>query len=678
MEKPAPTPFQLERYGSSEKRESVLHDRYAERMIARGIPVMTDAPDETDKPAWRGDHAFSSDAASYSLMHFVEPEVAAEHPDWGLEKVKTEARERFTRRLEQDLSYEHKESSHEETIVHWKPIVTSDGQMELATEYGGSVITLRELWEHTKEYAAFVGNPAAYNPLEEQAQMRMQDEFIRGSSTGFLTVLSHPDAVRYVQVWEKTSDGDIVSKQVDLFAATGTDFTREEGDRLVRHVARYYNATASDSASDSSQYAHAFIEYGTMHDQHIRIIAQGMAMHRVQVISEIKETSSARMYSIEKKIVTNTRDSLVVLGTYLHRQIDEKLRVLQSADQVSSSQKVMSRRLEKGKDQSHVINSEVRERPVGEPEDPRMVFDRVFHEGEVSEIFTTMQHMMAEWYISRNILIHAKDVPAGAHAVLFWFSTLELQRIQPKNSSEYHMAERLPVHTIIDTGASRIRKIFFGLRDIVRTKIGFLRSIREINQPASAVHTDKESVQRMSPMRRLTLFIDRIVSKTVGRKDRSLGAHVLSEVVSKKRIDVGVPGSAIEQKLVADPKEQQAVIIHRVETGVVIWYLLVGDVYNKRGFVQLVDMSRGFLRKFSVLMDLPQREDHLVQTPPIWVLLSIVRYLSLLRESGQGGPKTNATYTRAKRKRRLRLYDSITGSLLHQKISRPIIFTFAS
>ena len=82
-----------------------------------------------------------------------------------------------------------------------------------------------------KEYAQHIGNPRAYNKEEARSQIAMQDAFINGHASGFVSILSHPDSVRYVQLWEKMPTGDIASKQIDLYATTGRDFTRK-----VKHL----------------------------------------------------------------------------------------------------------------------------------------------------------------------------------------------------------------------------------------------------------------------------------------------------------------------------------------------------------------------------------------------------------------------------------------------------------
>ena len=171
MEKPYYLPDASLRFRAKTSDRDSVEKRLDDRLTLRGIQVIRDT-DESGKESkkWRGDHTFSPDAATYSLMHFVEPEVAREHPDWNPSQIHTEAMSRFTQRLEQDLAYERMESDHGESVIHWKPIETKEGVTVLATQYGDRMITLSELWEHTKEYAAFTGTPDAYNEAEHRSQ----------------------------------------------------------------------------------------------------------------------------------------------------------------------------------------------------------------------------------------------------------------------------------------------------------------------------------------------------------------------------------------------------------------------------------------------------------------------------------------------------------------------------
>ncbi len=264
MEKPSAT------HGYGDRRERDRNDRrITDRLNEARFPA--GASDEGDSPAWRGDHTFSPEAAAYSLTNFIEPDVKTAHPSWTAEQVRSEALRKFERRLSQDMSYERRESAHEETTVRWEVIETSPGVRELATEYGDGYVTLRQLWDHTREFAQATNSPGSYNAEEARVQLAMQDEFIRGSNTAFVSALSHPDAVRYVQIWEKSGDA-VTSRQIDLHKTTGRDFSREESETLIRRIAEYHDS-GSVKQSSEYRYAHLSVTRGTVSEADVKTIA---------------------------------------------------------------------------------------------------------------------------------------------------------------------------------------------------------------------------------------------------------------------------------------------------------------------------------------------------------------------------------------------------------------------
>ena len=551
MEKPAP-----------------LFDRYPryqiktyDRMIPRQIPVVSDIRSETDKPVWKGDHAFSSDAAAYSLMNFIEPEVVREHKDWDISKVREEARDRFTKRLAQDLSYEDRETHHEETIVRWKPIETDHG-LELATEYGDRMITLRELWEHTKEYAAFVGNPKAYNKDEERAQLAMQDALIFGTASGFVSVLSHPDSVRYIQVWEKNSDGEVTSKQVDLHAATGRDFSRVESDQLIEHLSILHHETRQDS------YAAFLVEHGTVNEQSIRLIATGLVM----------STEAAPMDLVS--VTRDVSDSRILLGKYLHEEISQTLRVLKT---------------ENGK-------KEIKKKNVIEHKFTNTGVLKQKHQIEKIEV----KKIMAEWVISQTMIHHALDIPTGSHAALYWFRSLEYQKAETK-VVEKPMTKSKQVHLI----RRLLTPVFDGLKKIILTESGSIIKIRSVEKEKPAVIMRIKDVVRV------------FITKSSER--------VLKLIYFKPHVS--------EQKTLHIPESMEEQPIKEVRIAFIVWRIFVQEKpKDRQGMIHIVFEEQKEMTT--------NKEESYV---PIWVLLAIIRYLALLRESGGVKQATPVTGVRPKR-----------------------------
>lgn len=365
-------------------------------------------------PLWRGDHTFSTDAAKYSLAHFIEPDVAREHPNWTKEQVRATAVSRFEKRLAQDLQYEHKETAHAETVVNWHIIETTPGSKELATEYGGKQVTLRELWAHTKEYATFVGNPAAYNNAEEQAQMAMQDMFVSGNANAFVSVLSHPDSIRYVQVWERREDA-IESKQVDLFASTGRDFSHEEGKSLIKHLQKLAQEKhQGDVVAEDTPYVHFFVKNGGMNESDVRTIARMQSIHSV-FIDRVPVPKQQLWVPLVEQIAFDTKDAMAVLGTYLKDRIDQTMQAFIEEHDLSTPHTVLVIRNERETKTQKIDRAFL-------PSFRKPMIDVVGKDKERGR--DTMRAMFAEWFISKKTLEYSALIPEGSAAALFWLRFL--------------------------------------------------------------------------------------------------------------------------------------------------------------------------------------------------------------------------------------------------------------
>ncbi len=664
MEKPAPMFDRFNRYTKTDSYDHGQGVQYNERMIARGIPVVSDKNESSDKPVWRGDHSFNSDAASYSLMHFIEPEVASQHPDWGIEKVKKEARNRFTRRLAQDLSYENRENDHEETVVQWHPITTSDGSVELATEYGDGMITLKELWKHTKEYAVFVGKPEAYNQEEERVQLTMQDAFVRGSSTGFVSVISHPDAVRYVQVWEKAPDGEITSKQVDLFSTTGRDFSKEESERLIEHLAVFDGHTSIDVRLPDSSYTHVFVERGAVKEQNIRMIATALVMqHEYHAEAGLSE-SVIHMRDARPK-VREAADSMVLLGRFLHDHISETLDRLKNIDSKKApkdavpihpaSRRPLEHRIKRGQISAaesilHVISRS--------EQSPKRRIER----GE-----KPVHAAMAEWFISQTIVTNSRDLPAGPHAALYWFSLLEERESLQSRAPSFVDKPTTETQVATSPNVSPLKHIwetvFFGLRQILAPG----RNGETILTKKKDSVTKKIKPSGNEASRRLIRAPELLQVFFRGVRDRfQKFIHVPLYVREAARV-IGVPNQNTELPFV--PKENRelpAVYVKSLEVAWVVWYMLRADRTSSGKDVP----ARNSVGKIPLLVRREVRATDHHEEETMWVLLGIIRYLTLLRESGRGG---HIQGVRAKRNKARQALGFRTISR-----ARAIIFTIAS
>lgn len=660
MEKPGPM---LDRLPNYDRSHAADDDRapYADRFLYRNVTILRDTDENVPKkPVWRGDHTFNSDAASYSLTHFIEPEVAREHKDWDLNKIKQEARERFTKRITQDYSYEQKESQHEETVVSWQKVETSDGVFELATEYGGKLVTLRELWDHTKEYAEFVGNSSAYNEQEARAQFAMQDAFIEGSASGFVSVLSHPDSIRYVQVWEQTDNGDITSKQVDLYKATGKDFSLSESQQLITHLASFHKELAVTDFSDNGSYAHFFVEHSAINEHAIRMIAMGVAMQKTEGNTR-RENDVEVAYSVAK----DATDSMVLLGKFLHETIEEKLRIF-SGEKISENIQ---------KKHIHLSDREAGSNHTRDTQAKTLV-EMVGNQRDRANISRTdpVTDMMAEWFMSKSVLGAAEHLPVGAQGALLWLTKSETT---PRDAITRSIMRA-------DEGSGELPRVQIEMREsrvsivkhVLKRYVASVRSFLRLDGLPRFIVTTPVHEKLRSPVKWMPdfrAFVRSVAVRMLALKED----HTVRKAIKKADIIARA----------APETESIRAMSRRILIGISLWTRMaerrasVGRMPRRffetiRKFIRTTDQT-----PHTRANDSTKEESGAVSTDipgeGVWLLLGIIRYLVLLRESPHASTTqiTVVPSVRSVRKKRA----GRAGLIFPFSImARSVIFTLAS
>jgi len=618
---------------SSDTTNRVLSDIYRDVVFNRQITatrvenVRADTKKVEDAPVWRGDHTFSSDAAKYSFLNFIEPEVANKHPDWSKQKIRKEALTKFQQRLEQDLLYEQKESSHQETAVHWRVIETPTGTQELATEYGGETITLRQLWDHTREYAAFVGIPSAYNANEEKAQYAMEQAFIRGDAQAYISVLSHPDAVRYVQVWERDEDGGVLSKQIDLYKTTGRDFTQTEGDVLVKHLAAFTEtAQGMPVVTTDAAYAHFIVRSGSVGEQDIRTIAIVQAAtlresSKTYAISDIKDKEIQVPLMAHKE----TQNTFLDIQLFVTEAINKKIAQLK---EMATAQKV-TEKIEKSIEPKLKLKTE--KGPQSEKDFPLQ--DAVINHTQPEKLhigeMDPVTDVLAELVITKTVLSLGSQFSEVSGGALYWLAIL----VEKKSLPSERIAKS---ETIREAMVSMMRsvRIFFEKRNETFTKI-YGRSRRLVEYAVEPGVPSKLKDQEEIPQRAFGFFEQIALHMNESRPVAVFAmlkelAHLLhpksttNEEVDQPR-DVGRPVALDVGKVIL---EKEASLVP-VFFGIFYWVFLSYTVKSSFAHSGVVEIGA---RDAKNADEKHGTEDYGSDQPP-WILLSIIWHLTMLREA---------------------------------------------
>lgn len=683
MEKPSSNRYESSsRLLYTSKEDTEQKERFYDRMTIRGIPVLRDTDSAEQVPAWRGDHTFSSDAASYSLTHFIEPEIAREHPTWSQQQITEAATHRFEQRLSQDLSYEHKESAHEESVVHWQPIQNKEGTWELATKYGDTMVTLPELWEHTREYAEFAGNPDAYNPEEHRAQLRMQEELIRGEANGFVSVLSHPDAIRYVQVWQKTDDGSIISKQVDLYKTTGRDFSHEEGAKLIDHLAAYFKEDVGGGEASVISYAHIYIHEKEVAEEDIRTIAIAQAMETHDVSAPSFERSiPTTVLRIGSTAVRDTTESMVQLGAFLREHIDRKIHALKDASpegKKSSSEQASIHTAE-----VVAVRSDVKK---GDSTISRVLPDlhRKTEHDTIPHTTDVMKTIVSEWLIARTMLAHKDASPV----VPFAFILLLTRPLTSESTNTRTSSDQALEHVQEDVIPERQTKMQ-RLGESLRNAFSFIWKDREKKKIRTSIRAKDVQVNILHKQNSRKEHTEHTHLPT--HKETPIHALSLSTVISLLRILHNMPmferrisksGKRIEnsdstytgsvigpnthrsEKFTSVHSKSHEYAVKKFTAAIIVWWL---TEYSRHTFNKPFDIEGGDSGTDKRDSMIDQQES----VPSSWILFSIIWYLTALREHGkQGSMNTPPVSKKQSKKSAVKQVNFLPSS--------GIIFTFGS
>lgn len=627
MEKPSPEYFISSGINTRTNEDRDARERYADRMTLRGIAVLRDSAEENEPPVWRGDHSFSSDAASYSLTHFIEPEVAREHPQWTTDQVKQAAVERFEKRLAQDLSYEHKETAHEESVVHWQPVQTAGGNWELATAYGDKMVTLSELWEHTRQYAEFTGNPAAYNPEEHKAQIAMQNEFIDGSARGFVSVLSHPDAVRYVQVWQKESDGSVVSKQIDLYKTTGRDFTHEEGEKFIEHLASFHNEQLGNTGPDAAVYAHFFVREKEVQEDDIRTIAIAQIMEYYETVSVENIPVGKTLPDIGSSVARDMSHSMVELGSFLREQIDRKINQFASPQEKNGKKHTAK---DSGTNAAAKNSQEVM---------PPVVAAAGLKPEKIAGVSAeSMKAIAAEWWITKTLLRYKESAAVVPAAIIFWLTAP--QEALPLTAPEVVPFRKKILREVLPQkvpGKEKKKPLY------IRTIVGLIREHHEkkerkrvvrktLNEANHVPKVTREPLQQPNTGEKIAKVFPAMVIEKLFRMLRHFSRDTAAPLIKKDKVsgnDALPLLTAKENVARAIVEDEQNIYMtaRKLSIAIIVWWLVDFGKHNPAVPAE----AAGTPRKKNI----PQEGEPNQGNEPSWLLLSIIWYLTALREHGK-------------------------------------------
>jgi len=626
-----------------------------------------------DGSAWRGDHTFHAGAAIYSFNHFIIPEIQDQHPEWTSQQVHEVGVQELTLRLFQDRVKDQQEKDRKpEMVTQWEITETAPGVYEFTTEYGSGRTSLRELWEHTYQIANDKSNPATYNPAayndqEAKAQLAMQEALVTGKATSFVSVLSHPDNIRYASVWEKTNDGAIISKTIDIGLIAGRDLSMEEATTLIRHLAGFNKEKGKEISESGANYPHVMVTHGTIHSEEIKTLVRAQTHFSANNI----ETSYAMRSSIQVDVVAATTKTVHDAAHAVVRESAISGRAI-----VSEIQRRINNNLVQQKDNSH-----------------KPLFLQLL-EGTVDRknIFPSIMSIAQRQPV---VVGGKKDIPLQKKS--------EIKKIDKKSplSAEIKISAPSAMQDIGRTEGrhKEVRKKRKQQTEIFTLKVAKLERYKEakknkrLKKETKRLH--KEFIKNRKETKRQSRTYERIIkssqlmkkdglkmdSKERNRSQRVIHKterkiwHILQKLAKKQEMSMTQESRLRKPKRLGERKiflierpaarnqKKKKEAIFRVSFAWTLWLLLKLSASREQpkltGQMKHVDISNTKEVKQKGLIQKESAQ---------WVLLAIIWYLAMIRESGgRNAPK-------AKVKKKKKNYQSV------QLIDLPpagIIFAFA-
>lgn len=261
------------------------------------------------RAGWNGDHNISVRALYFSLDKYVIPEVQKEHvnDNWTQEQIRAEAVNRLSLRSKESMQYYMGEIGDEtertaETLKQWDISETSPGVRELTTFYKDKRVSLRELWQHTKEFAQAEGKPEAYDAQEEKTQMAMQEAFISGSIESYVAPIWHPSGtVQLIQIIERDGNS-LIARQIDVGVAVGRNLTPKEATIVMRDIVKLH---IGEEKQMPMEYPHVMIAHN-----HV-LPAEVVTLAKAQVLfaeNDHSKTTKRTLKQIDNSLLKDPRD----------------------------------------------------------------------------------------------------------------------------------------------------------------------------------------------------------------------------------------------------------------------------------------------------------------------------------------------------------------------------------
>lgn len=678
-------------------------------------------------------HELSVTSLYFALNNIVLPDITAQHPNWSYEDRREEAIRRIELRSADNLRKGYLPELDREAVIttEWEVVEKESGK-KMATWNGDKYTTREELWNNFEQYARFRSEWNDALEREKTAQQEMENAVVHGDAKGAATWLSHEsNLARYFQVWEKESDGRIVSRQYDVGLIVGRDITQQEAGHVMNNLSKLYGEKMT---SETAAYPHVISkeaihirDVSLAERQEVVFSQKFQASHRDNEMNHLKKESGVHASTIIAQethradgLVYPQRTSSNFVGDIGGRVINNTRETVQQVFKLFTDEqklqntkgRVLGLPVVRGM-RSLLSRDGVKEHRSEKPTE-RLTLEKIREKPmRIGEIVRKRQKEMRQTITALAIAV---DTRVGIAAIPLLIGALAKELPQSvkaveKSIGRHERRKRRVKHSELRImGKRKEKKMFSGRRVFDRRSGEVVRTQSKIEKRSH--NFQERRVRKTSEMKRATEIRKlkpkkrkRIqLAELARRKERMVG------VTRKKEREKGPPEGSVQridivlhktlvrlarkitymegqrkkkdrkrskekfflhvfeavrqqknEKIILDKKETRREIVTRYSFAWVLWLL-----QESNSIRSMFDPSNN--------KNLQQTEKLLQTEPRQWILLSIIWYLSMIRE--QKAYSIQHTAYRKKKKSKFKS-NNLTLTGLHLP-NQAIIFAYGS
>ena len=642
-------------------------------------------------------HEISVSALYHSLENIEIPKVANQFPLWSYDQQREQAVHNIEVRSAYNVINGYLPELDREPVFEkdWITIETGTGK-QMATWNGERFETRQELWNNFEKFAKSKGQWTHELEQEKNDQFSMEKSILSGDAIAGATWLSHESGLaRYLQTWEKKENGHIITKQHDVGLVHGNDLSKIESKKLLESLRSRYDGheIQDQSVSENTFLAKQKIEIkevaSLFRDQKSSSYRTDLKFNQTRGI--INDASTI-MFDTSRRLVHDGTSSAMALGAHVFDRIKRNIEEKNKKKNLLYKPEIavfLNRGVEKI---SKKVRMLIRKKYVEFMEAKKILIFSESGAGIGAGIF-------ALGMLARELPKSLRKIEKKRRKILRRKESHALKRMKLKRSGESRLfaAPRNDLLKKESKQHKRKKRVVFEASKrktllIVSRQSSVTEKKTKMKKEKSIQVIKKEKIIAKEPMRRskkekrlkhvIGILLHRLQNERPGlthtvlkKKDR--GGFSRKEMRNRRAEGRVFGKTEIKKKELKLQKKKEKVLVLNFSFAFSLWMLFLVDSQKRsianllsaqKDKIQLIDLEERNTeigREHTGEVMHPQKDES--EEPRPWILLSIIYYLSMIRESGaRHSPQQKA----ASKKKSKKLHGNIPQS--------GVIFAFPS